>query len=318
MFANSTDMKIIFDPENSIDFSTSATIGVFDGVHIGHKKIISLVQREAGQKNLSSCVITFTPHPQNVLRGTDMPLIVPLNERFRLLEKEGVDITVCFTFTKEFAKISATDFVSDILVRKLRVKSLFIGPDFFFGRGRQGNVELLKAMGRDYGFETNLVSPASLDGEVVSSTVIRQLVEDGMVRKAARLLDKNFSIEGVIKEGEKRGRKLGFPTANIDTDWGLLPKRGVYVTWAHLPRKRLRSITNIGFRPTFGENRLLIETHIIDFKDNLYGEPLRIEFLDRLRDEKRFESVDALITQIARDVDKAREIFSRSEHDDRF
>lgn len=311
-------MKIIFDPEKPIDFSTSATIGVFDGVHIGHKKIIRLIQKEARQKKLSSCVITFNPHPQNVLRGTDMPLIVPLRERFRLLEKEGVDITVCYTFTKEFAKISAIDFVSDILVRKLKVKSLFIGPDFFFGRGRHGNVELLKAMGTDYGFETNLVPPASLDGEIVSSTVIRQLVEDGMVRKAARLLDKNFSIEGKIKEGEKRGRKLGFPTANLDTDWELLPKRGVYVTWAHLPQKRLRSITNIGFRPTFGENRLLIETHIIDFKDNLYSEPLRIEFIDRLRDEERFESVDALVAQISRDVERAKEIFSRSGQDDRF
>ncbi|HSE83741.1 MAG TPA: bifunctional riboflavin kinase/FAD synthetase, partial [Thermodesulfobacteriota bacterium] len=251
-------------------------------------------------------------------RGTDMPLIVPLRERFRLLEKEDVDITVCYTFTKEFAKISATDFVSDILVRELNVKSLFIGPDFFFGRGRQGNVELLKAMGRDYGFETSLVSPASLDGEIISSSVIRQLIEDGAVRKAARFLDKNFSIEGKIKEGEKRGRKLGFPTANLDTDWELLPKRGVYVTWAHLPQMKLRSITNIGFRPTFGENRLLIETHIIDFTDNLYGKPLRIEFIDRLRDERRFESVDALIAQIARDVDKAKEIFSRLEQDNRF
>ncbi|HEX3033642.1 MAG TPA: bifunctional riboflavin kinase/FAD synthetase [Thermodesulfobacteriota bacterium] len=311
-------MKIIFDPEKSIEFSTSATIGVFDGVHLGHKKIIGLVQRGAGQKSLSSCIVTFNPHPQKVIRGTDMPLIVPLRERFKLLEKEGVDITVCYTFTKEFASISAKDFVSDILVRKLKVKSLFIGPDFFFGKGREGNTELLKVMERDYGFETNVVSPASLNGEIISSTIIRKLIEDGMVKKAARFLDKNFSMEGKIKEGEKRGRKLGFPTANLDTDWELLPKRGVYATWAHLSHKRLRSITNIGFRPTFGENRLLIETHIIDFKDNLYGEPLRVEFIDRLRDERRFESVDALVAQISRDVERAKEIFSQLGQDPHF
>lgn len=303
-------MKVIVDPEEPLKFSTSATIGIFDGVHIGHKKIISLVRKDAKEKGLTSCVITFYPHPQKVLRGTDIPLIVPLKERFRLLGKEEVEVTVCYNFTKEFAAISAEDFIKDILVKKLSVKSMFVGPDFLFGRTRGGNLELLEAMGRRYEFETRMVEPAVLDGEVVSSTTIRNLIEDGMVKKAAQFLGNSFSIDGRIKEGEKRGRKLGFPTANLDTVWQIFPKRGVYVTWAYLEGDRFRSVTNVGLRPTFGENQLLIETHIIDFRADAYGKTMRIEFVDRLRDEKRFESVDELVAQISKDVERAKEILT--------
>lgn len=303
-------MKVIFDPEEPFKFSTSATIGIFDGVHVGHKKIISLVRKDAKEKKLTSCIITFHPHPQKVLRGADIPLIVPLKERFRLLEKEDVEVTVCYNFTKEFAAISAEDFVKDLLVRKLNVKSIFVGPDFLFGRKRGGNIELLEDMGRTYKFETRMVEPVVLDGEVVSSTAIRVLIEDGMVEKAARFLGDYFSIYGRIKEGEKRGRRLGFPTANLDTDSEIFLKRGVYVTWACLEGERFKSITNVGLRPTFGENQLLIETHIIDFKGDVYGRTVRIEFVERLRDEKRFESVDALVTQISKDVEGAKEIFA--------
>jgi riboflavin kinase/FMN adenylyltransferase len=302
-------MKVIFDLKEPLKFSTSATIGIFDGVHIGHKKIISLMQKDAKEKGLTSCVITFYPHPQKVLRGTDIPLIVPLKERFRLLEKENVEVTVCYNFTKEFAAIPAEDFVRDILVRRVNVKSIFVGPDFLFGRKRGGNIELLEAMGRTYKFETRMVEPAVLDGEVVSSTAIRNLIEDGMVKKAVRFLGDYFSIDGRIKEGEKRGRKLGFPTANLDTNWEIFPKRGVYITWTCLEGERFRSITNVGLRPTFGENQLLIETHIIDFKGDVYGKMMRIKFIDRLRDERRFESIDALVAQISRDVERAKEIF---------
>ncbi len=303
-------MKVIFDPEVPLKFSTSATIGIFDGVHIGHRRIISSLRKDAREKGISSCVITFHPHPQKVLRGIDIPLIVPLKERFRLLEKEGVDVTVCYSFTKEFASVQAADFVRDMLVGRLGIRTIFVGPDFFFGRNREGNINLLEAMGKTYNFEIRRVEPALLDGEIISSTTIRKLIEEGMVRKAARFLGYSFSIEGTVKEGERRGRKLGFPTANIDTDWEMLPKRGVYVTWAHLGGERFESITNVGVRPTFGDNRLLVETHIIDFKDDVYGKPIRIEFVDKLRDERRFESIDALVEQISRDVKRTKEIFS--------
>ncbi len=303
-------MKVIFDPEVPLKFSTSATIGIFDGVHIGHRRILSLLRKDAREKGISSCVITFHPHPQKVLRGIDVPLIVPLKERFRLLEKEGVDVTVCYSFTKKFASVQAEDFVRDMLVGRLGIRTIFVGPDFFFGRNREGNINLLEAMGKTYNFEIRRVEPALLDGEVISSTTIRKLIEEGMVREAARFLSYSFSIEGTVKEGERRGRKLGFPTANIDTEWELLPKKGVYVTWAHLGGERFESITNVGVRPTFGYNQLLVETHIIDFKGDVYGKPIRIEFIDKLRDETRFESIDALVEQISRDVKRTKEIFS--------
>jgi len=304
-------MKVIFDPTEPIGFSTSATIGIFDGVHIGHKEIIRLVREDARKKGISSCVITFHPHPQKVLRGSNIPLIVPLRERLRLLEKEGLDITVCYNFTKDFAQISAKDFVKDILVQKLHVKSVFVGPDFFFGRKREGNTNLLESMGMTYNFETQIVQPVFLDDEPISSTAIRALVENGMVRKAGRFLGDHFYIEGRIKQGERRGRQLGFPTANLDTDWELLPKKGVYVTWAQLEGKRFKSITNVGVRPTFDANQLLIETHILDFSDDVYGKAMRIEFIERLRDERRFESVQGLVAEISRDVERAKAIFEQ-------
>jgi riboflavin kinase/FMN adenylyltransferase len=303
-------MRVIFDPEEPIGLSTCATIGIFDGVHLGHKQIISLLRKEAKEKGLSSCVITFHPHPQKVLRDIQIPLIVPLKERLRLLEKEGIDVAVCYSFTKDFAEISSRDFVRDILVKKLGIKTIFVGPDFLFGRKREGNIELLENMGRTYDFETKIVEPVYLDDEIVSSTSIRKFIEDGMVKKAARFLGDYFFIEGRIKEGEKRGRKLGFPTANLDTDWELFPKRGVYVTLANLDEERFRSITNVGIRPTFEANQLLIETHIFDFNGDIYGKSMRIEFIDRLRDERRFESIDALVAQISRDVVRAKEVFS--------
>ncbi|MBI4228480.1 MAG: bifunctional riboflavin kinase/FAD synthetase [Deltaproteobacteria bacterium] len=303
-------MKVIFDPKEKIKESTSATIGIFDGVHLGHKSIISLIRKEAVKNNLTSCVVTFFPHPQKVLRGVDMPLIVPLKERFRLLEKEGVDITVCFNFTKAFSKISAKDFIKEYLMEKINIKSIFVGPDLFFGRNREGNVELLESMGTSFGFETKTVRPVYFEDELISSTAIRQFIEDGNVNKAAISLGDCFTVEGVVKEGERRGRDLGFPTANLDTDWELLPKKGVYITWAEINGKKLKSITNVGTRPTFGKNQLLIETHILDFNDDIYGDTIRVSFIDRLRDEKRFDNVESLISQISTDVEKAKRVFA--------
>lgn len=302
-------MRVIFDPQEPIDSATSATIGIFDGVHIGHREVIKLVREEANKKSLSSCIITFHPHPQKVLRGSDIPLIVPFRERLKLFEKEGVDIAVCYNFTKDFAQVSAKDFVRDMLVERLHIKSIFVGPDFYFGRKREGTTELLENMGRIYNFETKIVQPVSVDDEVISSTAIRKLIEDGMVKKAARFLGYNFYTSGKVKQGERRGRLLGFPTANLDTDWELLPKKGVYVTWTDLDEGRFRSITNVGIRPTFDASQLLIETHIFDFSGDIYGKSMRVEFVERLRDEKRFESVDSLIAEISRDVERAKELF---------
>ncbi|TFG77384.1 MAG: bifunctional riboflavin kinase/FAD synthetase [Thermodesulfobacteriales bacterium] len=303
-------MKVIFDPEEPIQNSTSATIGNFDGVHIGHKKILSAVKKEAKQQGLSSCVITFHPHPQKVLQNIDIPLLVPIRERLKLLEDQGIDVVACYTFTKEIAKISAQDFVTDILVGKLNLKHLIVGPDFSFGRKREGNLSLLNKMGAEYGFDTEVVETALYEGEIVSSTSIRNLVREGNLLKARNFLGYNFYIEGQVKEGERRGRQIGFPTANLDTDWDILPKVGVYATLANVDGTKHQSITNIGYRPTFGHNGLLIETHIFDFDEDIYKKRIKVEFVDRVRDEQKFNGPEALVEQIKRDVERVKEILS--------
>jgi riboflavin kinase / FMN adenylyltransferase len=303
-------MKVIFDPEESIANPTSATIGNFDGVHLGHKKILSAIRETAEEKGLSSCVITFHPHPQKVLRNIDIPLLMPIRERLRLFEKEGMDFTACYTFTEEISKISAKDFISEILVGKLNVKHLIVGPDFSFGRKREGNAELLKTMGSMYDFETSVLGPVYIDNELVSSSAIRDFLKSGDPRKAAKFLGYYYYIDGQVTEGEKRGRKIGYPTANLDTDWDIIPKTGVYATRAVLDDRTFDSITNIGYRPTFGESKLLIETHLFDFNSDIYGKRLKLEFVERIRDEQRFESVDALVAQINRDVESVKKALS--------
>ncbi|MCH8029894.1 MAG: bifunctional riboflavin kinase/FAD synthetase [Candidatus Dadabacteria bacterium] len=306
-------MKFISDPVEPLEFDTVATIGVFDGVHLGHKKILSLLVDAAALRGLKSAVVTFDPHPETVLRSVDLPLIVPLPERVRLLEEAGVDVTVCYRFTREFSTYTAKKFIVDIVVGTLNVKSLFVGNDFVFGRDREGNAGVLGELGRCAGFEVNVVEPAIVGGEAVSSTSIRTMLQAGEVKKAAELLGRVFSLEGVVSEGEKRGKKIGFPTANLDTEWEILPKIGVYSTWAILNGKRHKSITNVGKRPTFGNNELLVETHIFDFDEDIYGERLRVEFVGRLRDERRFDGVKALVEQITKDVERAKEVLAALE-----
>ncbi|MCZ6791951.1 MAG: bifunctional riboflavin kinase/FAD synthetase [Candidatus Dadabacteria bacterium] len=305
-------MKVIFDPEEPIENSTSATIGNFDGVHVGHKKIIAAVKEEAKQKGLSSCVITFHPHPQKVLQNIDIPLLVPIRERLKLLEKEGVDVVACYTFTKDIAKIPAKDFVTDILIGKLNLKHLIVGPGFSFGRKREGNLDLLDKMGKEYDFDTEVVETALIDGEIVSSTAIRNLVREGNMTKAGKFLGYNFYIEGQVKEGERRGRQIGVPTANLDTDWDILPKVGVYATLAHVDGIVLNSITNVGYRPTFGNNELVIETHIFNFNEDIYKKRIEVEFVDRVRDEQKFNGPQALVEQIKKDVDRVNVILSKN------
>lgn len=305
-------MKVIFDPDEPIQDPTSATIGNFDGVHLGHKKIIDAVKKEARDKGLSSCVITFHPHPQKVLQNIDIPLLVPIRERLKLLEKEGVDYVACYTFTKELSQISAQDFITDILVGKLKLKHLIVGPDFAFGKKRQGNAELLRTMGAKLGFETKVLEPMTMDGSVVSSTAIRNFVREGDVREASKFLGYDFYIEGTVVEGERRGRQIGFPTLNIDTDWDILPKVGVYATRVYIDDERKESITNVGYRPTFGSEGLLIESHVFDYNGDAYGKRVRVEFAQRVRDEQKFDGPDALVEQIKKDVLKVKEILKSS------
>lgn len=303
-------MEVIVDPQKPVDFSTSAAIGNFDGVHLGHKEIISMINGIAERKSTRSCLLTFDPHPQKVLAGKDVSLIVPVKEKLLLLEQAGIDCAVSLKFTRELSQLSAEEFVENVLIKKLRIKDIVVGPDFMFGKNRSGNAGLLKEMGKKYGFETHVINPRKLGDEVISSSLIRQKIADGEIVKLNNLLGYEYFLRGTIVEGEKRGREIGFPTTNIDSKWELLPKPGVYATMAVLKGTRYKSITNIGFRPTFGHNKLLIETHLFDFSGSVYGEEIKVEFYQRLRDEKKFESVDDLIACIILDVEEVKNILT--------
>ena len=301
-------MEIIIDPKQPLDFQTSAGIGNFDGIHLGHKKIIDVVKCCSRENSTRSCVITFDPHPQRVLGRKEPFLILPLERRFEMFEGTGIDAVICINFTPELSKVGAENFVKDILLERLRIKDIVVGPKFSFGHKRQGNVDLLRSMGEIHGFNTVVAEAARVDDRVVSSSVIRNLVKDGEISEANQFFGYDYYIEGVVVEGERRGRKLGFPTVNLYTEWELLPKPGVYATYVRLPDGFHGSITNIGVRPTFEESKLTVETHIFDFNEDLYGKKVRVNFVERIRDEKRFENVDELVAQIKHDIAAVREI----------
>ena len=310
-------MEIIVDPKQPLDFQTSAGIGNFDGIHLGHKKIIDAVKRRSRGNSTRSCVITFDPHPQKVLGKKEFFLIFPLERRFEMLEAMGIDTVICLNFTHELSRVSAENFVKDILLDCLRIKDIVVGPGFSFGHKREGNVDLLRSMGKTHGFNTVVAEAAWVDNRVVSSSVIRDFVRAGEIRESNRFFGYDYYVGGVVVEGEKRGRKLGFPTVNLDTGWEVLPKPGVYATYVKLPDGLHGSITNIGIRPTFEESKLTVETHIFDFGDDLYGKEVRVNFVERLRDEKRFANVDELVAQIKDDIAAVREILRDHPKDER-
>ena len=283
---------------------TLLTIGVFDGVHLGHKFLISKLVRLAARQNLLSCVITFRQHPRDLLSPkTKLLYLSTLPERERLLKNEGIDIVVALSFNWELAKLSARQFVS-LLQKHLKMRGLVIGPDFTLGRDREGNAALLRSLGEEMGFSVTIVAPKTIDGEVASSTVIRQALADGNMEKVTRLLGRPFSLLGKVTHGEHRGTGIGFPTVNLTVDAKMaLPPDGVYATRAYIGEEEFQAMTNIGRRPTFGDNKeRTIESFILNYNQEIYGKELKIEIIQRLRDEKHFDSIDELKTQIAEDV----------------
>ena len=282
---------------------TILTVGVFDGVHLGHKHLISQLVVKAEQESLLSGVVTFWQHPQEVLHpAIKLPFLTDLAQREKLLQNEGVDIVVPLTFTTETARLSAHDFIG-LLIRHLRMRGMVIGPDFALGRGREGNADALGKLGREQGFSVTVVPPVVIDGEVVSSTAIRKALSDGDVRKVRRLAGRSFSLRGQVVAGTGRGVSLGFPTANLDIDPDqALPVDGVYAGWADVEDKILPAMINIGTNPTFGDKRRAVEVYIVDYQGKLYGCEIQVEFVERLREEKRFDSVEELKKQIAEDV----------------
>ena len=279
------------------------TIGVFDGVHLGHKHLISQLVEHARQQNLLSGVVTFRQHPREVLSPrTKLPYLTNLAEKVSLLKNEGVDAVITLSFTKELAQLSARQFVG-LLTKYLRMCGLIIGPDFALGRGREGNADTLRKLGREMNFSVTVIPPIVVHGEVVSSTAIRDALAGGNIKRVSNLIGRSFSLQGRVTTGAGRGLELGFPTANLEIDpKQALPAEGVYATWAYVEDKAYHSMTNIGRRPTFGGNGRTVETYILNYHRDLYGHKLRIEIVERLRDEKRFDSVEELKKQIAEDI----------------
>jgi len=290
------------------------TIGNFDGVHKGHLSLFDLAKNRAAAINGQSVVMTFDPHPIKVMKpGNGPPLITLTEQKLELIADAGMDVILCLPFTREFAAISARDFVQNILVNKIGIREIVVGYDYTFGAGREGGIELLESMGKALDFRVHVVPPVYVENILVSSTSIRTLVQEGKLHEAKRLLGRDYQIGGTVIKGKNRGgRLLGYPTANLALIDELVPKRGVYVVKVLVAGRIYDGVTNIGYNPTFGDGAFSVETHILDFHEDLLGKQIRVKFIERLRDEKTFESVEALVAQIERDIARAIKILNPS------
>jgi riboflavin kinase/FMN adenylyltransferase len=289
---------------------SAVTIGKFDGVHRGHRYLVGHLLERSRELGLAPVVITLHPHPITVLRpGTPITYLCSLEERVSLLHALGVESVGVLSFTSELAQLSYRDFVG-LLVDQLDLKLLLVGPDFALGRDREGNIDSLRSFASERGFEVEEVPLLSEDAAKVGSGAVREALARGDMETVAQLLGRPFALRGPVVRGEERGRKIGFPTANIAVAPDLaMPKFGVYVTRAYLGESTYDSVTNIGRRPTFSGDRPTIETHLFDFDGDCYERELRIELLHRVRDEQRFDGIDALVAQIRRDAEEARAYF---------
>ncbi len=286
---------------------TLLTVGVFDGVHLGHKYLISKLKKAAEQEDLLSGVVTFRQHPLEVLApDTLLPYLTNCAEKVELLKAERVDIIAPLTFTQELAALTAREFTG-LLKKHLRMRGLIVGPDFTLGKDREGNISVLRELGREMGFSITMIAAMNFFGEVVSSTAIRKYLKEGDLKNVSKLLGRTFSLQGTVVKGDGRGKTLGFPTANLEVDsvQSLLPE-GVYATWIHIGDEKYPSVTNIGKRPTFGSNIRTVETYIIDFNGDLYGHELKIDIVDLLRGETKFKNVEELKQQIVDDIEKGK------------
>ncbi len=307
-------MKIFHGTDNAnILRSTVLTLGVFDGLHLGHQKIMQKVVNRAGAVNAVPTAITFDPHPRAVLYPENAPpLLQTLDQRLANFEILGIEQTIVVGFNKDFAAQDAEFFLRDIVHERLQAKEVYLGKGFAFGKNRGGNIELLRRMSAELGFFADEVSEITLRGQRISSSKIRELLAAGKVNRARRMLGRPYGVEGQIIHGDRRGRTIGFPTANLHPRNRVIPKYGVYATANLIDGVWRRSITNVGIRPTFaGDKEPSIESYIFDFDGDLYGDVLRVRFLHRIRDEKKFGGIEELKLQIAKDSQTALNYFKR-------
>lgn len=282
-------------------------LGTFDGVHLAHCAILSTAVERGRDLGVAAVACTFDPHPVEVLQPGRAPMpISPLAERLALIGATGVDGTVVIPFTSAFAAVEPETFVKDILAGGLRAREIVVGYNHTFGRGARGDARLLEELGRRLGFRVHVVPAYEVDGVPVSSSAIRSALQAGDVECAARLLGRPYGVSGDVVRGAGRGRGLGFPTANVEPDRALLVKVGVYACRATVDGRTFEAVVNVGVRPTFGEDRVAVEVHVLDFSGDLYGRRLHVAFTRHLRDERRFPSIEALLAQIRSDIESAR------------
>jgi riboflavin kinase/FMN adenylyltransferase len=289
---------------------TVVTIGNFDGVHLGHRAILARVCQRAKELEAQSVAVTFDPHPLKVLRPeTSLPLLTTPEQKIDLMAASGLDAVVVLPFTREFAALPAREFVQRYFLERLRVREVVVGHDYCFGRGREGNIDLLREMGRNHGFTVQVVWAVEVEGAVVSSSLIRAMLRLGKVEEAGRLLGRPYGVAGRVVAGKGRGAKLlGIPTANIRPENELLPATGIYAVRVRRGKKILPGAANIGTCPTFENGEFSLEVHLLDFSGDIYGEELGVEFVARLREERRFPNIEALAAQIHADIRAAREV----------
>ncbi|MGB5818515.1 MAG: bifunctional riboflavin kinase/FAD synthetase [Saonia sp.] len=286
------------------EYATVITIGTFDGVHIGHKRLLERLINNAKTLGLKSTVLTFFPHPRMILqKDTDIKLLNTIGERRQILEKTGLDYLIVHPFTKEFSRLSATEFVRDILVNSLRTKKIIIGYDHRFGRNRNANIQDLIAFGNTLDFEVEEISAQEIDDVAVSSTKIRNALKEGNIKTANRYLGYEYMLTGIVKKGKGLGRQLHFPTANlfIAEHYKLIPKNGVYVVKSDRNGATIHGMMNIGYNPTVSGTKKSIEIHFFDFEEDLYDQKLQVNILQRIRDEHKFDSVEELKQQLEKD-----------------
>ncbi|MBA4357911.1 MAG: riboflavin biosynthesis protein RibF [Desulfovibrio sp.] len=306
--------RTIFELRDTIAASC-VTIGNFDGVHVGHQRLLALTCAKARKRGLVSVVVTFDPHPMTVLMGQKAPpFLTSTSQRLALIEGQGPNVTLVLEFSRQMALLEPEEFVRRYLVEALNLRELVIGYDYAMGKGRKGNFELLTQLGQQLGYGVERLDPVIVGGAVVSSTRIRDLVQSGNVWDARPLLGRFFEVKGLVVDGKKRGAALlGFPTANLAHEGVLLPKPGVYAVWALLEGEVLPAVANVGYNPTFGDTGLTLETHIMDFNRAIYGQTLGVQFVQRLRSERKFESLDALKARIGEDVRLGRIILASAD-----
>jgi riboflavin kinase/FMN adenylyltransferase len=288
-------------------------LGNFDGLHRGHLKIIERVKRGAAEHGGTPMAMTFDPHPPRVVRPDKAPpLLMTMPQKLAAFERAGLSAVAVVRFTHEMSQWDPETFVRTVLVDWLRVSEVWVGANFLFGHERSGTFSLLRTLGQRYGFRADKIDPVRYKDFVVSSTRIRRLVTEGRMDEAAALLGHQYAIDGTVVEGRRRGREIGFPTANLRTENELIPPHGVYATTATIDGVFHASVSNIGVRPTFGDGvDTTIETHVLDYAGDLYGRRVRLGFVQRLRDERKFSDIDALKAQIEADVRRAGRLFAR-------